>query len=465
MSSLNSTDDLSIECPNCGADNRIPLKIQHKKVRCGDCKEELPPIPHSMIKPVDKVAAALEKPKSSAETATRKQTKSRKVAAKKKPLEIPTKRTKPVASKSQRTGPAPKSIRRTSRLDVIEVSSVTMIPELEDSNAIIPRQEAMLSVSFDEAMRINLLLEQLGKQVQFDLVKHIASHGGDVLASALAGAAIISERGTVVVRFTAEGAKLLKAKELRFMGKFPTLINKAGRTVENAKLTAPLTTGTRVAANLTMAVVTVAHVISGADLAKKLNKLDSKVDFLVAAHRIDQLARIEGVYRQAKEILHMEQTDLTRWELHRLGRELFEVRSAWRREISFHVGDLQKTDESQNWFMKRFQLLSRKGKDQKVTSTVSACDAEIQLISGSIAIHLALAQAAGTLDTFLQVSLPDEIAELQRVRTLLQERRSFIHEKHPELRDSVSAVCDRLDDVDRIYRPMVRASANHLTQA
>ncbi len=351
-------------------------------------------------------------------------------------------------------------------MDAIEVSTVTMISELEDSNAaIIPRQESMLSVSFDEAMRINPLLEQLGKQVQFDLVKHIASHGGDVLANALAGAAIISDRGTVVVRFTAEGAKLLKAKELRFMGKFPTLINKAGRTVENAKLTGPLTTGTRVAANLTMAVITVAHVISGADLAKKLNKLDSKVDFLVAAHRIDQLARIEGVYRQAKEILHMEQNDHTRWELHRLGRELFEVRSAWRREISFHVGDLQKTDESQNWFMKRFQLLSRKGKDQKVVSTVSACDAEIQLISGSIAIHLALAQAAGTLETFLQVSLPDEIAELQRVRSLLHERRSFIHEKHPELRDSVSAVCDRLDDVNRIYRPMVRPSPSYLTQA
>ena len=149
--------------------------------------------------------------------------------------------------------------------------------------------------------------------------------------------------------------------------------------------------------------------------------------------------------------------------MHRLGRELFEVRSAWRREISFHVGNLQKTEESQNWFLKRFQSLSRKGKDQKVASTISACDAEIQLISGSIAIHLALAQAAGTLDTFLQVSLPDKIAELQRVRSLLHERRSFIHEKHPELREGVTAVCNRLDDVARIYRPMIMPSANHLT--
>ncbi len=211
------------------------------------------------------------------------------------------------------------------------------------------------------------------------------------------------------------------------------------------------------------AVVTVAHVVSGADLAKKLNKLDAKVDFLVAAHRIDQLARIEGVYRQARELQHMEQNDQTRWELHRLGRELFEIRSAWRREIAFHVGNLQKTEESKNWFLKGYQSLSRKGKDQKVVSTVSACDTEIHLISGSIAIHLALAQAAGTLDTFLQISLPEEITELERVRSLLQERRNFIHEDHPELRDSVTAVCARLDSVAKLYRQMIPPSTNQMT--
>ncbi len=456
-------DHVIRKCPHCGVGNRIPLDFHHKKVRCGECKEELPHVPEPKIKTADTVAAPLKTSKSSTERTVTKDADAPKVAAKKKALKISQKQSKSVPSKSQKIVSPRKPIRRDVSLDVIEVPSVAMIQEMDDSNSIIPRQESMLSVSFDEAMRINPLLEQLGKQVQFDLVKHIAAHGGDVLANALAGAAIISERGTVVVKFTAEGAKLLKAKELRFMGKFPTLLNKAGRTVENAKLTGPLTTGTRVAANLTMAVITVAHVISGADLAKKLNKLDTKVDFLIAAHRIDQLARIEGVYRQAKEILHMEQSDNTRWELHRLGRELFEVRSAWRREISFHVGNLQKTEESQNWFLKRFQSLSRMGKDQKVALTISACDAEIQLISGSIAIHLALAQAAGTLETFLQVSLPDEIVELQRVRSLLYERRSFIHEKHPELRESVTAVCNRLEDVARIYRPMIMRSANQLT--
>ncbi len=165
--------------------------------------------------------------------------------------------------------------------------------------------------------------------------------------------------------------------------------------------------------------------------------------------------KIFGVYHQAKEILHLEQSEGTRWELHQLGRELFEVRSAWRREIVYHVSNLHRTEESNNWFGRFFQIFFRKGKDEKIAQTVSGTEAEIQLINGSLAIHLALAQVAGTLDTFLQISLPYEITELQRVCDLLYERRNFIHEKHPYLQDAVADTCRQLEAVTSIYRSMV----------
>ena len=319
---------------------------------------------------------------------------------------------------------------------------------------------AICEVSFDDAMRITPLLGKVGLREQSNSCAHLASHGCDVLAAALAGATLVIEKGTYIARFSKEGMKLLNAKELKFMkdaagNRLPTLVGSANKAAENARLLGPLAKGTRIAANLTVAAVTIAHIVSGADIAKKINKLDAKVDLLVAGRRIDQLARIEGVYRQAREILHLEQNSYTQWELHRMGRELFEVRSAWRREIGHHVGQLQRTEESENWLVGFFQGLNRKGKDEKVASAVSARDAELQLISGSIAIHLALSQAAGTLDIFLQVSLPDEIAELEGLRGLIHERRHFIHEKHPELRDSVSSICSQLDDITRIYRPMV----------
>lgn len=321
-------------------------------------------------------------------------------------------------------------------------------------------REAILSVSFDEAIATGPLLGEVARGMQASLAGEIAAHGGDALATALAGATIVMERGTVIARFSKEGARLLKAKELRLMGAasgnpVATLINSSGRTVEKARVMGPLTKGTRVAANLTVAAVTVAHIVSGADLAKKLQKLDSKVDFLVAAHRIDQLAKVEGVFRQARELVHLGLNEQRQAELHRLGRELFEVRSAWRREIAHHLGNLHRSEESANWLVGFFQGRTRKGKDAKVGEVVQARDSEIQLISGSIAIHLALAHAAGTLDSFLQVSLPDELAELKRVRLVLLERRDFIHDKHPELRQQVTEVCARLDNLSDIYSKMV----------
>jgi hypothetical protein len=441
------------KCPKCGTSNRIPLNPQPKKVRCGECKEEF----RFSIRAKTKSADSKPVPEAGPVIADDRLSKA---AAKKKPR--PTKAAPKKTTPKAIQGSAKPASKKVAKKE-FQRESVMRIPKsefIEVSTVVMQRQETLLSVSFEEAMQITPLLGQLGKQVQFDLVKHIASHGGDVLATALSGATLVMDKGTFVAKLSKEGTKLLKAKELRFMKdaagqRLPTLIDSAGKTVENTRLLGPLAKGTRIAANLTVAAVTVAHIISGADIAKKINKLDAKVDFLVAAHRINQLARIEGVYRQAKEILHMEQTEHTRWELHRLGRELFEVRSAWRREISHHVGGLQKTEESENWLLGFFQGLSRKGKDQKIATEVSARDAEIQLISGSIAIHLALAQAAGTLDTFLQVSLPDELAELQRVRNLIHERRSYIHEKHPELRDSVTDVCAKLDNVTGIYRSMV----------
>jgi hypothetical protein len=323
-----------------------------------------------------------------------------------------------------------------------------------------PRREAILSVSFDEAIATGPLLGEVAADMQATLIGVIRAHGGDALATALAGATLVMEQGTVIARFSKEGAKLLKAKELRLMGAtsrnpVATLINSSGRTVENARVMGPLTKGTRVAANLTVAAVAVAHIVSGADIAKKLNKVDAKVDFLVAAHRIDQIAKVEGVFRQARELVHLGLNEQRQAELHRLGRELFEVRSAWRREITHHLGNLHRSEESANWLIGFFQGRARKGKDAKVVDVVQARDSEIQLISGSLAIHLALARAAGTLDTFLQVSLPDELAELKRVRLLLLERRDFIHEKHPELRQQVTEVCERLDKLDEIYGKMV----------
>ena len=322
------------------------------------------------------------------------------------------------------------------------------------------KRQALMNISFAEAMQARPLLGEVSKQEHANLLTTLASHSGDLMATALTGASVIMENGSYAVRFTEAGAKLLNARELKFLtdtaGKrLPTLVQASGQITENARIIGPLAKGTRIAANLSIAVVTAAHIISGADVCKKLNKLGEKVDFLVAAHRIDQLARIEAVYRQAKEILHLPQTDQTRMELHRLGRDLYEVRSAWRQEILFNLNTTQKTEESQNKLVAWFQSWSRKGKDEKVSHAVSRAESEIQLINSSFAIHLALAQSAGTLETFMQVSLRDELEELDRVAQLMNERISWIDEKHPELKSQMSETIEKLKAITQLYGSMV----------
>ncbi len=365
-------------------------------------------------------------------------------------------RIKSPSSKKGTTKPAAKKSTLQTASKKISKASKRHSPKL----LLAKREHPLLSVKYEEALQIRPLLQKVGEDSRAVLVASVAAHGGDGLAFALQGASIAINDGAFIAKFSAEAARLFKAGELRLLidasgKKLPTLVGASGKTVANARLLGPLAKGTTIAANIATAAITVAHVVSGIDLAKKMDRLNGKVDFLVAGRRIDQLSRLEGVYRHAKELLHGGIDDYSQKELHRLGRELFEIRSSWRGEISYHVSRLNKASESVNQFIAFFESMTRKSKDQKTADRVCACDTEIHLINVSIATHMALAQASGRLDTFLQVSLPDELEQIAVIRELLWSRRNFIHDKHPELRANIEKSCYHLDDIAAIYRPMV----------
>jgi len=199
-------------------------------------------------------------------------------------------------------------------------------------------RHALLNVSsFSQVMEVGPLLKEVSNKHGANLLESLRHHGGDLLVAGFTGAAMIIEAGTYTVRFSEKGAKLLKAKELKLMtdkagGQLAVLVDGSNRTREQARSLTRLAKSPRFIANIGTLVVSAAHIISGQDLAKKLDKLSEKVDFLIEGRRIDQIAKIEGVYRQAKEILLLPQSHENQRDLHRLGRDLFEVRSAWRQE-------------------------------------------------------------------------------------------------------------------------------------
>jgi len=314
-----------------------------------------------------------------------------------------------------------------------------------------PVQSALLHVKWEEALRVTPLINSIATCADSGKRQLIAARSGDLATLGFQITDIVASRGDLIVSFSQKGAALLKSGELRLMkdasGTFiPKLLNSSGKIVESGRAVKSAAQLTRLAANLAASVITAAHIISGADLSKKLDRVGNKVDFLVAARRISQMSRLEGIFRHARELAHLSDGDYTRQQNHMMGRELFELRSEWRSELVYRLENIHRPEEG-NWLTAWFHSLARKSKDKKNSQDISRSEAEIGLLDVSLAMHTALAQGAGTLDVFLSVSLPDELEAIHHARDLLWEKRDIIREKHSDSRGTVLATVDRFDEV------------------
>jgi len=105
--------------------------------------------------------------------------------------------------------------------------------------------------------------------------------------------------------------------------------------------------------------------------------------------------------------------------------------------------------------MQSFNRLFRPGKDQKVASSVSRTELEIHMINGCFALHLALAQASGTMQPFLSVSLKEELEEMRILQKAIEEREDWIHKKNPALKNEIRSTLLKLSKVNAMYSEMV----------
>lgn len=140
----------------------------------------------------------------------------------------------------------------------------------------------------------------------------------------------------LTVTFSPEGTRLLGLGQLSVMGNGsrPILVDAAGRTVEIARLTPNVLQ--RLAA-ISGVVVSVAHVISAADLAHRIKLMETKLDLLIAYRRIDQEAKLERVFYAARELCAGPISPDERQRLWQLRQELRELRivlrKEWQREL------------------------------------------------------------------------------------------------------------------------------------
>jgi len=225
---------------------------------------------------------------------------------------------------------------------------------------------------------------------------------------------VLLEKGTATIARNSSGKALPLLKDAK-TGQFVGIMEEA----KGAKAMVRL-------ASLSTAIVGAAHIISGADIAKRLKEVDAKINLLLAYRRIDEMAALERIYTSARELSVAPLSPEKRWELWRLRGELRELRIRWRRELRHQLG-LIEDPTSAAWYQKMFNWIELfdRGSHSEIHEKVTEGQLHILLIEYSLRVDQALAVASGTVPEF-EVTLAGELSQLESVAELLKAKGGLI---------------------------------------
>lgn len=104
---------------------------------------------------------------------------------------------------------------------------------------IAPAISDLTQVSLTECLEVKSLLEIYQSSTKQQYIEELSKYVAPSVSIALQGASIAVQKGSMIVEFTKEGQRLLKAKQLSIPlsggKKLPQLVNASGKYVEKAK--------------------------------------------------------------------------------------------------------------------------------------------------------------------------------------------------------------------------------------
>lgn len=200
-------------------------------------------------------------------------------------------------------------------------------------------------------------------------------------------------------------------------------------------------------ASLGAVVVGAAHIISGADIARRLKAVDAKIDLLLAYRKIDQMSALERIYSSARELCLGEVNQEKKWELWKMRGELRELRTVWRRELRHQIGLVNNPNEG-GLLRSAFSWIERvdKGPHEEAHQKITENQPHLMLIEYSLRLDQTLAVASDTVPEF-ETTLRDELKGLEDLRGVLKSKADLISNKYPDLTvqptlDGMSAILD-----------------------
>lgn len=311
---------------------------------------------------------------------------------------------------------------------------------------------------FFNAMKTNKL-EQMKRQLESVFGSPDLTRTGDIVSDIT-----LLKNGDIKWTFSDPTKKILKSGEAELTirkkgGQYlPTARSKENkRFIENLRGRKPDVVSK--VAKVGGIVVSTAHIISGADLVKRLKAVNKKIDFLIAARKIDQMARLESNYKLAREILCTPMTELNEMQIMQLHKENMELRSTWRQEVYHKLSNIE-DQENRNWIKRWFTR--RKTTDKKISAEICQSEIELRLINFSIAYDVALCDSIEHSRTFIDTSLREEMRQLKNLKDLLNEK--AVHISKIAANSDVEAIVDYLDVIHREYQKFIKGISEDRTK-
>lgn len=294
------------------------------------------------------------------------------------------------------------------------------------SLAIENKQDVLTKMSFEEIIGGSQLMETMSDTVMEDINKTISGRSVGLADSMIKGIEYIQESNEYIVKFSKEGQKLLKSDAAKLVkkksGKLIPQLKRGGKFVEHAELTGK---GRKVLKNLSKVstlAIGIAHIISGADMAKKMDKLLDDTGFIIADRENERMAELEAIYKTIKEMLLENNGTLSPKEVYQYTHKLYKLRSNWRRNIEHKLKQI-KNPKNKFWVKRIF---TRKSDDKKVYKEISNCMSDFQKVRSSLYLQLAICYETDSLQNFQANMLESEIKDNERTLELLKSKGDYI---------------------------------------
>jgi hypothetical protein len=322
-------------------------------------------------------------------------------------------------------GPALASDTSSSRID-LPSASLGPIERLSFTESLDAGRFAVAAETAAEELLTSLWRSAFdGATVTLNGVRLLSSKAEMVVTVSTNGKALIQSGLATVPRHGPSGRLLPVVTDPR-TGKVRELMKEVPAAKRLARLTA-----------LSSMVVGAAHIIASADIAKKLKIIDGKLELLLAYRRIDQVAVLERIYTSAKELAHLPADETRRLELWRLRGELRQLRSIWRRELQFHLSNIE-DPANEGWVLRQLNaairlLIDVQGNaNRKIQGKISEGQLQLTLIEYAMRLDQVLAIGSNTVPAF-ERTLADELIEMRDVADLLEAKTSYITRRNKQV--------------------------------